>query len=74
MWAAVNLGNCPLAVKTAVDITTCASGPPFQVTDCMDLEVIFISEDNARLQLGGGDGNRCEKRPEVLSELVFTRQ
>jgi hypothetical protein len=74
MWATVNLGNCPLAVNTAVDITTCASGPPFQVTDCTDLEVIFISEDNARLQLSGGDGNRCEKRPEVLSELVFTRQ
>lgn len=73
MWAAINLADCPLEIGTEVDITDCVSGPPFTVTDCVDLDVVMIDEDGQRLRFGGGDVDRCVTRPTTLSDIAYMR-
>ncbi len=73
MWAAINLAECPLEVGVAVDITDCVSGPPFTVTDCVDLDIVMVDEDGQRLRFGGGDVDRCTTRPTTLSDIAFMR-
>jgi len=73
IWAALNLGNCPLEIGQAVEIADCVSGPPFIVTDCMDMDLVMVDQDGQRLRYGGGDVNRCETRPTELSADMFFR-
>lgn len=74
LQAAVNLGACEMAVGVAVDISGCSEGPPFQVVDCVDLDLVFLSEGDRRLQFGGEGFDRCEERPTTLAEVAFVRE
>lgn len=74
LWAAINLGACPLVVGEAVDISACADGPPFQVVDCTDLDLILLNEDATTLRFGAPGTDRCVERPASASDLVFARQ
>ena len=69
--AALNLQACPLAVGTAVEISGCADGPPFNVGDCIDMDVVMIDEGGSRLRFGCEDFDRCVTRPTALSETEF---
>lgn len=73
IWAAINLSSCPLEIGVEVDITDCVSGPPFIVTDCVDLDIVMVDEDGQRLRFGGGDVDRCVTRPTTLSEIAYMR-
>lgn len=73
LWSAISLAECPLAVGEAVDITDCVNGPPFGVTDCVDLDIVMVDQDGQRLRYGGGDVDRCEIRPTELSTDAFFR-
>lgn len=73
MWSAINLSDCPLEIGKEVDITNCVSGPPFIVTDCVDLDIVMVDEGGQRLRFGGGDVDRCETRPTTLSEIAYMR-
>ncbi|MFY8107087.1 MAG: hypothetical protein ACOVKO_09230 [Elstera sp.] len=74
IWASINMASCPLKIGVAVDITDCVKGPPFQVTKCVDLDLVHFSNDYKHLQMGAGDVNRCEERPKKLNPVVFIRQ
>lgn len=74
VWAAVGLGGCPITVGEAVDISSCADGPPFQVVGCTDLDLILLSEDATTLRFGAPGTDRCVERPTGASDLAFVRQ
>lgn len=74
LWASIGLGACDLIVGTAVDISTCASGPPFGVTDCVDLDVVQVDDGGTRLRFGALGFDRCVERPTYLSDTAFMRQ
>lgn len=69
--AALNLQDCPLVVGQAVEISDCVSGPPFNVGDCVDMDVVMIDEGGQRLRFGREDFDRCVTRPTALSERGF---
>lgn len=71
LWAALNMGDCPLEIGVAVDVTDCVSGPPFIVTDCVDMDIVMVDQDRQRLRFGGGDVDRCETRPVEMSSDAF---
>jgi hypothetical protein len=71
LWAALNIGDCPLVIGEAVDVSDCISGPPFIVTDCVDLDVVMVNQDGQRLRYGGGDVDRCVTRPTEMSSDEF---
>jgi hypothetical protein len=73
LWASVSLAECPMTVGEAVDITTCANGPPFTVTNCIDKDIVLVDEAGQRLRYGGGGVDRCVERPVQLSTDVFMR-
>jgi hypothetical protein len=73
LWAAINLAACPLAIGEAVDISGCVTGPPFIVTDCIDLDIVMVDQDGRRLRYGGGDVDRCVVRPTEMSADEFFR-
>ena len=73
LWAGIGLAECPLVIGEAVDITGCVNGPPFGVTDCVDLDIVVVDEDGRRLRYGGGDVDRCVVRPTELSPDAFFR-
>jgi hypothetical protein len=73
LWAAVSLAECPLVIGEAVDITGCVNGPPFGVTDCVDLDIVMVDRDGTRLRYGGGGVDRCLVRPTELSTDEFFR-
>lgn len=73
LWASVSLAECPMTVGEAVDITTCANGPPFMVTNCIDKDIVLVDEGGQRLRYGGGGVDRCVERPVELSTDVFMR-
>lgn len=73
LWAAINLGDCGLVVGEAVDIGGCAIGPPFQVVDCIDLDLILLDEDATVLRFGAPGTDRCVERPTSASDLAFVR-
>ena len=73
LWAAIGLSECPLAIGEAVDIAGCVSGPPFQVTGCVDMDLALVDEDGRRLRMGEGSVDRCTQRPDAPSDTVFTR-
>ena len=55
----------------AVEISDCVDGPPFTVSDCMDLDIVMVDQDGQRLRYGGGNGNRCEIRPTEIDEISY---
>ena len=69
--AALNLQDCPLVVGQAVEISDCVGGPPFNVGDCVDMDVVMIDEGGNRLRFGREDFDRCVTRPTALSERGF---
>ena len=72
IWAALNMADCPLEIGTAVEIKDCVNGPPFIVSDCMDMDLVMVDKDGQRLRYGGGDLNRCETRPtEIGTDAYF---
>ncbi|MEL6644862.1 MAG: hypothetical protein AAFQ79_13090 [Pseudomonadota bacterium] len=71
LWSGLNMGDCPLEIGRAVEVSTCVSGPPFIVTDCVDMDIVMIDQDGQRLRYGGGDVNRCETRPTEISTDEF---
>lgn len=73
LWAGIGLGECPLVIGEAVEITDCVNGPPFLVTDCIDLDIVMVDLDGRRLRYGGGDVDRCMVRPTELSTDEFFR-
>lgn len=73
LWNAINLADCPLAIGEAVEISGCVSGPPFIVTDCIDLDIVMVDQDGQRLRYGGGDVDRCVVRPTEMSADAFFR-
>jgi hypothetical protein len=73
LWAGIGLAECPLVIGEAVDITGCVNGPPFLVTDCIDLDIVMVDEDGRRLRYGGGGVDRCVTRPTELSTDAFFR-
>ncbi|MDJ0683582.1 MAG: hypothetical protein QNJ84_02665 [Alphaproteobacteria bacterium] len=73
LWRAINMQDCPLEIGQAVEITDCVSGPPFLVTDCVDMDFVLVDMDGDRLRLGDQTVNRCETRPTAPSELPFFR-
>jgi hypothetical protein len=73
LWAGIGLADCPLVIGEAVDITDCVNGPPFLVTDCVDLDIVMVDEDGGRLRYGGGGVDRCVTRPTELSTDAFFR-
>lgn len=73
LWAAIGLAQCPLAIGVAVDITDCVNGPPFTVTDCVDLDIVMVDQDGQRLRYGGGEVDRCVVRPTEVSTVEYFR-
>ncbi|MEL7098742.1 MAG: hypothetical protein AAGM84_07935 [Pseudomonadota bacterium] len=67
------MGDCPLEVGQAVDVSGCVSGPPFIVSDCVDLDIVMVDQDGQRLRYGGGDVDRCVTRPTEMSADEFFR-
>lgn len=73
LMAAVGMGECELVVGKAVDVTDCISGPPFLVTDCTDLDLVLVDENETRLRFGDQSVDRCVKRPTVLDATAFSK-
>lgn len=73
LWASMNLGECPLMVGEAVEISGCVTGPPFAVTACTDLDIVMVDQNGMRLRYGGGSEDRCTTRPTDLSTDAFLR-
>lgn len=71
LWAAISMANCDLIVGEAVDIADCVDGPPFSVTDCVDMDIVLVDQGGSRLRYGGGDFDRCTTRPTEPSETEF---
>ena len=72
IWAGLSLSACPLEVGVAVPISGCVAGPPFQVTDCVDLDVALVEGD--RLRMGAPEFDRCAERPTALDAAAFERR
>ena len=70
-WAALNLVDCPLAISEAVEIKYCVDGPPFIVSDCVDMDLVMVDQGGRRLRYGGGDVDRCEFRPTAMSADAY---
>ena len=73
LWEAIGISGCPLAIGEAVEIRDCVSGPPFNVADCVDLDVVLVDEEGQRLRFGEAAVDRCTTRPTALSDQVFQR-
>ncbi len=73
VWTAIGMGDCPLRLGEAVDISECVSGPPFMVANCMDMDVAMVDGAGGRLRMGEEGVDRCVERPAGLSETVFLR-
>ena len=73
LWDSINLDKCPLAVGEAVSISGCVNGPPFQVADCVDLDLALVDEGGTRLRMGEAGTDRCAVRPDTVGETAFTR-
>lgn len=72
IWKSINLDGCPLVVGKAIEISGCASGPPFNTSSCVDQDLIHV-EDN-RLRFGDQRVDRCKQRPTTLDRTVYIRQ
>ncbi|MCZ8041766.1 MAG: hypothetical protein O9330_04765 [Beijerinckiaceae bacterium] len=72
LWKGLNLGACPLAVGKAVEISACASGPPFNTSSCIDRDLVQIDAAGA-LRFGDQASNRCEKRPTTLDRAHYIK-
>jgi len=70
-WQALNLGNCPLEIGVAVDITSCVSGPPLNAAKCVELDLVSIAPEG--LRLGARTTDRCVERPTMLGEALYTK-
>ena len=73
LWAAIGLAQCPLEIGKAVEISECVSGPPFQVADCVDLDLALVDEGGSRLRMGEGSVDRCTTRPDEAADIAFFR-
>lgn len=73
LMAAVGMGDCDLIVGEAVDVSTCISGPPFLVTDCVDLDLVLVDDGGTRLRFGDQSVDRCVERPTELDSTVFIK-
>lgn len=71
IWVALNMAECPLQIGEAVEISECVAGPPFTVSDCMDMDIVMVDQDGQRLRYGGGEGDRCEVRPNEISDIAY---
>ncbi|MDJ0992521.1 MAG: hypothetical protein QNI90_03040 [Dinoroseobacter sp.] len=72
IWAALNMADCPLQIGEAVEIKDCVDGPPFIVTDCMDMDLVMVDQEGQRLRYGGGDVDRCVTRStEIGTDAYF---
>lgn len=72
IWKAINLGGCPLAVGKAVEISGCVSGPPFNTSKCVDMDLVHVESN--RLRFGDQRVDRCKTRPVELDRTVYIRQ
>jgi hypothetical protein len=72
IWKSINLGGCPLVVGTAVEISGCVSGPPFNTSGCVDQDLIHV--DGNRLRFGDQQVDRCKQRPTTLDRAIYVRQ
>ena len=71
IWQTLNLGACDLKVGTAVEISDCVAGPPFNAARCTELDLVSIQGNE--LRLGSRNTDRCKDRPSSLGETVYTR-
>ncbi|WP_299603351.1 hypothetical protein [uncultured Tateyamaria sp.] len=71
IWEALNMADCPLEIGVAVEVADCVNGPPFIVSDCLDMDLVMVDQDGQRLRYGGGDVNRCEVRPTEMSADAY---
>jgi hypothetical protein len=74
LMAAVGMGECPLVIGEAVDVSGCISGPPFLVTDCVDLDLVLVDEEGTRLRFGDQSVDRCLERPTELDSTAFMKE
>lgn len=72
LWKGLNLGACPLEIGKAVEISGCVSGPPFNASNCLDLDLVHIDAAGA-LRFGDQSTDRCAKRPDKLDRAYFVR-
>jgi hypothetical protein len=72
IWKSINLGGCPLVVGKPVEISGCASGPPFNTSGCVDQDLIHV--EGNRLRFGDQRIDRCKQRPTTLDRTVYLRQ
>lgn len=73
LMAAVGMADCDLVVGEAVEVSGCISGPPFLVTDCVDLDLVLVDAGGARLRFGDQEVDRCVSRPTELSDTSFLK-
>lgn len=73
LMAAVGMQECDLIIDKAVDVTNCISGPPFLVTDCIDLDLVLVDNDGQRLRFGDQSVDRCKMRPTKLDATEFMK-
>ncbi|WP_308917835.1 hypothetical protein [Jannaschia sp. LMIT008] len=73
LMAAVGMAECDLVLGEAVDVSSCISGPPFLVTDCVDLDLVLVDEGGSRLRFGDQSVDRCETRPTALDATEFRK-
>ncbi len=71
LWTALNMGDCPLEVGVAVDVSDCITGPPFIVTDCVDMDLVMIDQDGQRLRFGIDGVDRCVTRPAEIGTVAY---
>lgn len=72
VWRAINLGACPLVVGQAVEVSTCAAGPPFNTSRCVDQDLLHL-DDTDRLRFGDQSVDRCAGRPTALDRAAYLR-
>lgn len=71
LWAALNLDACPLEIGVAVPIKDCVTGPPLNAAQCVEMDLVAVSEDG--LRLAARDTDRCVERPDSMGDTLYIR-
>lgn len=74
IWKFLNLQACPLEIGKAIDISTCSSGPPFEVSNCTDMDLVQLDPAGTTLRMGAPGTDRCIARPGLLGSITYIRQ
>ncbi len=72
LFEASGLDDCGLIVDRPVDVSDGCAAPLFNVSDCVDLDLIAVTGDELRFGASGTD--RCVQRPGELAEQPFLKR